>query len=151
MSQSFIQIYLHIVFSTKHREPFLHDPNLREQLRAYLGGICRSLESPALSIGGVEDHVHLLCRQARGITVSDLVRDIKRASSINIKKNAPALSTFHWQSGFGVFSLSPTHVESLVKYIDDQEEHHRHVSYQEEFRILCRKYGVELDERYAWE
>ena len=151
MPQSLVQMYLHIVFSTKHREPFLQDPPVREQMRAYLGGICRNLDSPALVIGGVEDHVHLLCRQAKGTTVSDLLRDIKRASSINIEKQTPALSSFHWQAGFGAFSISPSHVEPVTNYIQHQAEHHRHVTFQDEFRTLCRKYGVEWDERYVWD
>ena len=151
MPQSLVQIYLHIVFSTRHREPSLQDPQVREQMHAYLGGVCPNLDSPALAIGGVEDHVHLLRRQAKGITVSDLLRDIKRSSSINIKTQTPALSSFHWRTGFGAFSISPSHVEPLTNYIQHQAEHHRCVTFQDEFRTLCRKNGVEWDERYVWD
>jgi REP element-mobilizing transposase RayT len=120
-------------------------------MHAYLGGICRNLESPALIIGGVEDHVHLLCRHSKNITVADLVRDLKRASSIWAKEQTPSVSAFQWQQGYGAFSISPGHVEALTTYIQTQGEHHQQVSFQDEFRKLCAKYGVTLDERYAWD
>jgi REP element-mobilizing transposase RayT len=151
MPQSLVQIYLHVVYSTKHREPFLGDPAVREQMHSYLAGICGNLDSPALIIGGVADHVHLLCRLGKNIKVPDLLQEMKRGSSIGIKEVVPALSSFHWQGGYGAFSISPSHVAGLTQYIQGQEEHHRHVSFQDEFRELCRKYGVELDERYAWD
>ena len=151
MSQSLVQVYLHIVYSTKHREPFLHDPATHERMRAYLGGVCRNLNSPALVIGGVADHVHLLCRQSKNITIPDLLAEMKRASSTGIKELVPALAAFHWQGGYGAFSVSASHVPPLTQYILGQEEHHRYVSFQEEFRELCRKNGVEIDERYVWD
>src|SRR5262245_15908422 len=104
MPQSLAQIYLHVVFSTKHRTPFLQDKSLREELHTYLGGICRDLESPAVSVGGVEDHVHILCRLSRTRTVADLVRELKRLSSKWVKQKRPDLADFHWQDGYGAFS-----------------------------------------------
>jgi REP element-mobilizing transposase RayT len=151
MPQSLVQIYLHLVFSTKQRETLLRDPRVREQTHAYLGGICRNLEFPALIVGGTADHVHLLCRQSKNQAVCDLLRDLKRASSLWIKGQAGDLAGFQWQHGYGAFSVSPSHVEALVGYIRGQEEHHAQVSYQDEIRTLCRKYGLEIDERYAWE
>jgi REP element-mobilizing transposase RayT len=182
MAQSLAQIYLHIVFSTKHRYPYLQEPALRFQMHAYLAGICKNLESPSLLIGGVEDHVHILCRPSKNLAVADLLRELKRDSSNWIKERAPALSEFHWQAGYGVFSirasgqnrqqtsevlktsevwasprefcppaLGPAHVDLLKAYIAKQEEHHRRESFQDEFRRLCRKYGVEIDERYVWD
>lgn len=151
MPQALVQVYLHIVYSTKHREPFLQDPTLRERVHAFLGGVCRTLDSPALTIGGVADHVHLLCRQGKSITVPDLLKEMKRVTSVAVKEMSPALSAFHWQGGYGAFSISASHVDSLTQYIRGQEEHHRYVGFQDEFRELCRKNGVELDERYAWD
>ncbi len=151
MPQSLAQIYVHIVFSTKHRKPFLKDVEFRERTYRYLAGICKNFESSALAIGGVEDHVHLLCRLARCVTVADLVRDLKRDSTKWIKLQQPQLAQFHWQHGYGAFSISPSHVDSLKGYITNQEEHHRHESFQDELRRLCAKYRLELDERYVWE
>jgi len=93
----------------------------------------------------------LLCRLGKGRTISDLVRDTKRDSSKWIKNEQPQLADFHWQGGYGAFSISPAHVDALKQYIVGQEEHHRHETFQEEFRRLCRKYGVQIDERYVWD
>jgi REP element-mobilizing transposase RayT len=151
MSQSFVQIYLHIVFSTKHRAAFLTDKSLRNNLHAYLQGTCRNLECPSLAIGGVEDHVHILCRLSKMQSVSELIREFKRESSKWVKEQDPKLGAFYWQQGYGAFSISPSHIEVLKEYIQNQQEHHRTETFQEELRRLCRKYGLELDERYAWE
>ncbi len=151
MSQSLTQIYLHIVYSTKHRQPFLQDKQIRERMHAYLVGACGNLNCPSLIVGGVEDHVHVLCRFGKTITISNLIRELKRESSKWIKKEYPEQSEFYWQSGYGAFSISPSHVDGLKKYIADQEEHHRHESFKEEFRRLCKKYGVEINERYVWD
>jgi REP element-mobilizing transposase RayT len=151
MPQSLVQIYVHIVFSTKDREPFLVDPAFREQLHGYLKGICDNQGSPSIRIGGVEDHVHILCRLSKTLDVSTLLREIKRDSSKWIKEENPACRDFYWQNGYGAFSISPSHVNPVKAYIEDQIEHHRHETYQEEFRRLCRKYGIEIDERYVWD
>ena len=151
MSQSLVANYLHIIFSTKDRQPFLEDKDIRQRTHAYLGGICRNLKCPALIVGGVADHVHLLTRHSKNITVANFLRDIKRESSKWIKTLDPALEKFHWQNGYGAFSLSPTHIEAVKKYISNQEQHHRKESFQDEFRRICKKYGVELDERYVWD
>jgi REP element-mobilizing transposase RayT len=151
MPQSLVQIYLHLVFSTKLRTSFLKDLETRKGVHAYLGGTCRSLDSPSMIVGGADDHVHILCSQSKNLSVSDLVRDLKRSSSISIKEQSPALADFHWQNGYGAFSISPSHVESLVAYIENQEKHHRRFSFQDEFRRLCQKYAVQIDERYVWD
>ncbi len=151
MPQSLVQIYTHIVFSTKHRKPFLKDQTLRETLHAYLVGACRNLESPSLIVGGVEDHVHILCRLSKTISVSVLIRELKRESSKWVKSESPRLTIFQWQSGYGAFSVSPSHVEGLKRYIANQVEHHKTETFQDEFRRLCGKYGIEIDERYVWD
>jgi REP element-mobilizing transposase RayT len=151
MSQSLAQIYVHFVFSTKERRPFLADEELRRRLHAYLAGTCKGLDSPCLIVGGVEDHVHLLCRLSRTHSVSDTIKELKRESSLWIKREVPSLAAFHWQDGYGAFSVSPSHVDSLTEYIRNQLEHHRKTTFQDEFRRLLRKYGLEWDERYVWD
>ena len=151
MPQSLAQIYVHIIFSTKGRQPFLGDSIFRRETHAYLAGICKQQESPAVVIGGVADHVHILNRLGRTIDLATLVREIKRDSAKWIKETHPKLQGFHWQAGYGAFSVSPSHVEAVVRYIKNQEEHHRTITFQEEFRRICKKYGVEIDERYVWD
>jgi len=151
MSQSLTQIYLHIVFSTKDRRHYLQNNELRLKLHAYLAGICKNFESPAVIVGGVEDHVHLLCRFSKNKALADFLRELKRDSSKWIKSESRDPGDFHWQAGYGAFSISPSHVEALTRYIATQEEHHQRETFQDEFRRLCRKYDVSIDERYVWD
>lgn len=151
MPQSLAQIYLHIIFSTKNRAPLLCDPQMREAAHGYVKGILDQLDCPRLKIGGVADHIHILCRQSKNIAVADLLRELKRDSSKQIKTLSPQLRHFSWQLGYGAFSVSPSHIDNLCDYIANQEEHHRHESFQDEFRRICQKYGIEIDERYAWD
>jgi putative transposase len=117
MPQSLAQIYLHIVFSTKDRRPMLQDPTIRDEAHNYLGGACNKLDCPVLRVGGVSDHVHILCRLGRTITVADLIKELKRESSRWLKTKSPDLKDFFWQNGYGAFSVSPSHVETLREYI----------------------------------
>jgi len=149
MSQSLAQIYLHIVFSTKNRQPLLKD--VQSETNEYLAGICKNLQCPALIINGIEDHIHLLTRHSKNINVADFLRELKRSSSKWIKTLNANLSLFSWQNGYGAFSISTTHVEIVKEYIANQEQHHICESFQDEFRKLCNKYGVEIDERYVWD
>jgi REP element-mobilizing transposase RayT len=151
MSQSLVQIYTHLVFSTKGRAPFLQDPKLRKETHAYLSGACRNLNCPSIIVGGVEDHVHILCRLGKTSDVSTLIRELKRESSKWIKEQRSELARFHWQGGYSAFSISPSHAKTLTDYIRNQDEHHKNETFQEEFRRMCRKYGVEIDERYIWD
>jgi REP element-mobilizing transposase RayT len=151
MPQSLTQIYLHLIFSTKLRRPFLANKELRAKTHAYLAGICHNLECPSLLVGGVEDHIHICCRLAKVWNVSELIRELKRDSSKWIKTQSADLADFHWQEGYGAFSISPGHWEQLQHYIANQEDHHRKESYQDELRRICAKYGLQLDERYAWD
>lgn len=151
MPQSLAKVYLHLVFSTKDRVPYLSDRGLRGETHAYLAGACRDLGSPSLIVGGAEDHVHILCYMSRTLTMADLVAEIKRESSKWIKAKDATLSDFYWQGGYGIFSISPGHVDKLRNYIANQESHHRHESFQDEYRRLLEKYGVEYDERYVWD
>ncbi|MEZ5304003.1 MAG: IS200/IS605 family transposase [Verrucomicrobiales bacterium] len=151
MPQSLCQSYLHLVFSTKDRAAFFADPELRKRCFAYLAGACRNMGSPAMEVGGFTDHIHILCRQSKTISVAELVRELKRQSSKWVKEQSPDLRGFFWQKGYGAFSLSPNHVRAATDYIRHQEAHHRKESFQDEFRRICRKYGAEIDERYAWD
>ncbi len=151
MPQSLVRIYTHIVYSTKHREPWLRDKTLRKECHAYLAGTCKNRDAPALIVGGVEDHVHVLCLLSKVEAISVLVRELKRESSKWIKTKGPNLESFSWQAGYGAFSVSPSHLEGLRRYIANQEEHHKKETFQDEFRRLLRKYGVPYDERYVWD
>ena len=151
MPQSLAQIYLHIIFSTKDRRPFLQNEDLRSALHSYLAGACNNLECPAIEVGGVEDHVHVLCRLGRMLTIADMLRELKKESSKWVKERSSDLQVFSWQKGYGAFSVSPSHVGPLRTYIATQAEHHRRESFQDEFRQLLRKYGVVFDERYVWD
>ncbi len=151
MPQSLVQIYAHVIFSTKQRKPFLRDRDVRERMHGYLVGACKQLGSPALIVGGVENHMHLLCRLGKTNDVASLVRDLKRESSKWIKREEARCPDFRWQQGYGAFSISPSHVDALTEHIVRQEEHHRRESFQDEFRRICLKNGLDVDEQYVWD
>ena len=151
MSQSLSQVYLHVVFSTKNRHVSSRIATCERGLMRISRAACRNLDSPSIIAGGVEDHVHILCRLAKTLSVSDFIRELKRESSKWLKEQSPELSSFFWQGGYGAFSISPGHVEDLKRYIANQEEHHKTETFQEEFRRLLRLYGIEFDEKYVWD
>ena len=149
MSQSLAQILVHIIFSTKNREPLLTDP-VRPQLWRYLAGALDALDSRAILVGGPADHVHILCRLSKNITLCKLVEEVKKESSKWLKQQGPNLSGFYWQSGYGSFSIGQSQVAATERYILRQEEHHRRISFQEEYRRFLTKYNIPYDERYVW-
>ena len=151
MAQSLAKILLHTVFSTKDRRPFLRDKPLREELHRYLGGIVTNLGCHPIIIGGVEDHVHLLFAHSRTSTVADAVKELKRGSSVWLKTKSPELAEYGWQNGYGAFSIGFSQLDAARTYIAGQEEHHRKISFQDEFRQLLRRYEIEFDERYVWD
>ena len=118
---------------------------------AFLGGVSKKLGCPPIIIGGTADHVHLLCQLGRTISLADWVKELKRISSIWVKKRDPGLATFGWQSGYGSFSVSKSNLDTVRKYIVDQKKHHKKRSFQDEYRMLLRKHGLEWDEQYVWE
>ena len=150
MPQSLAQILLHLVFSTKNREAFLTD-NIRDDLHAYIGGIVANQKGTLLKAGSVADHIHLLLFHPRTYSPSDMVQEVKTGSSKWLKTKAVRNANFHWQSGYGIFSISPAHRPALERYISSQAEHHLKVTFQDEFRRLLKKYGVQCDERYVWD
>ena len=150
MPQSLAQILVHLVFSTKSREPWLTG-DVRDELHAYIGGIVENQKGTLLKAGSVADHIHLLIAHPRTCAPSDLVQEIKTGSSKWLKTKGPRYVDFHWQGGYGIFSISPTHRPALEQYIAKQAEHHREVTFQEEYRRLLNKYGIQFDERYVWD
>jgi len=151
MPQSLAKILLHTVFSTKERQPLLRDPALREELHRYLGGILNHLDCPALIVGGVEDHAHVLAALSRTCSVAEMVKELKRGSSLWIKEREPALWAFAWQNGYGAFSIGFSQVAAVRRYVGHQAEHHQRRSFQDEFRKLLHRYQVAYDEKYVWD
>lgn len=147
--QSLGKILVHTVFSTKERRPFLRDKSLRDELHRYLGGILARIGRQPVVVGGVEDHVHLLCALARTCDAATMVKEVKRGSALRLKAKSPDLAGFAWQSGYGVFSIGFSQMESVSDYISGQEEHHGEVTFQDEFRQLLRRYEIEFEERFA--
>ena len=149
MAHTFTHLLTHIIFSTKDRAPLL-DPELKERLFPYLGGIIRAHDGKVLIINGPNDHVHILASLAAKHALSDLMRELKADSSGWIHKAFPARQDFAWQIGFGAFSVSHSNLESVQRYIANQEEHHRKTSFQDEFVAFLKRHGSEYDERYLW-
>ena len=149
MGQSLVKNYIHIVFSTKLRKPFI-DETIENELFAYLGGVCNKLDCTVLKVGGYLNHVHILCMLSKNITLSKLLQDLKSNSSKWIKTKGENYQNFFWQDGYGAFSVNPSEVEIVVNYIANQKEHHRKKNFQDEFRVFLEKYEVEFDERYVW-
>jgi REP element-mobilizing transposase RayT len=150
MSQSLSKIYVHLVFSTRNREPRLATP-WQEELFQVLGGCANNVGCQSLTVGGTEDHVHMLFVLGRTISVSDAVGRVKSNSSSWVNENRASLPAFHWQSGYAAFSVSQSNVDAVREYIRRQPEHHAKKSFQEELREWMRRYGIEWDERYIWD
>ena len=151
MPQSLAKILVHTVFSTKDRRPFLRDKALRDELHRCLGGILTNHDCQPIIVGGVADHVHILSTLSRTCETAEMVKEAKRGSSLWLKTKSPELQDFAWQSGYGIFSIGHSQVETVKDYIAGQEEHHRKVSFQDEFRNFLNRYEVEFDERYVWD
>ncbi|MEX2142269.1 MAG: IS200/IS605 family transposase [Pirellulales bacterium] len=151
MPQSLSNVLVHIVFSTKHRRPWLRTPEVRSAMTGYLIGTLQNLKCSPLIVGVVEDHAHILCNLHRTLSVAKLVEELKTSSSARIKEEGPQLADFHWQNGYGAFSVSQSNAAQVKEYIANQEEHHRLRSFQEEFRLLLERHGISYDERYIWD
>ena len=150
MSQSLSSILVHLVFSTKNREPFI-TPAIETELYPYMAKILRELKSPSLAIDGTNDHVHILFSLARVITIADLVEEVKTSSSRWIKTKSREFRNFHWQRGYGAFSIGQSNVVSMKRYVQNQKEHHRRVTFQDEYRKFLSAYGIDYDERFVWD
>jgi putative transposase len=150
MSQSLVKNYLHIVFSTKLRQPLIF-PAIEPELYSYLGGICNSLECSPIKIGGDTDHVHVLCLLSKKIALIKLLEEMKSHSSKWMKTKDERLKNFYWQDGYGAFSINPAQVDVVKAYIENQHQHHAKKTFQDEYRAFLKKYKVEYDERYVWD
>jgi putative transposase len=150
MANTFTSLQYHVVFSTKQREPWLRR-EVQERVWAYLGGIARRNKLRPLLIGGVDDHVHMLLGIPATISVSQAVKSIKGGSSGWIKQNIPGCRSFGWQDGYGAFSVSKSQETEVRNYIDNQREHQRVKSFQEEYLALLKRHEISFDERYVWD
>jgi REP element-mobilizing transposase RayT len=151
MPQSLSNVLVHVVFSTKHHRPFLQRPECRDTIIGYMVGTLQNIHCPSLIIGGTEDHVHLLCNLHRTVAISQLVEEAKTSSSARIKEEGLDLQDFHWQNGYGAFSVSQSRADQVKRYIAGQAEHHRKRTFQEEFRLMLQRHGIQFDERYVWD
>ena len=150
MAHTFTNLLFHIIFSTKDRVPHL-DAALRPRLLAYMGGIVRELDATAVCVNGPADHVHLLIAAPPKLAVSDLLRVLKTNSSRWVHAEFPRHAGFAWQTGYGAFSVSHSNADAVRHYILNQEEHHRTVTFQEEYIAFLTRHGIAYDERYIWE
>jgi REP element-mobilizing transposase RayT len=151
MAQSLAKLWVHLIFSTKDRYPFLADKPIRTDMHAYLATVLRSQDCETIIVGGVEDHVHALFALSKNYPLADVIKEIKRTSSSWMKGVSSKLRQFYWQRGYGAFSVSQSQLEDVTRYIERQEEHHRKVTFQEEYRAFLKRYCVEYDERYVWD
>ena len=150
MPQSLSAILIHLIFSTKHREPFI-SAEIETELHPYMATVFRGLKSPSLAINGTPDHIHALFALGRVISIAQLVEEVKTTSSKWLKTKGAALRNFHWQNGYGAFSVGQLEVTDVKRYIQSQKEHHRRVTFQDEYRKFLKDYGIEYDERYVWD
>jgi REP element-mobilizing transposase RayT len=150
MAQSLSSILIHLIFSTKHREPLV-TPKVEKALHAYMAGILKGIQCAPLKIGGMPDHIHVLLALARTRSLSEVVENLKKDSSKWMKTQGASFSEFYWQAGYGAFSIGQSSVTETRQYIDNQKEHHKIRTFQDEYRAFLRKYAVEYDERYVWD
>ena len=150
MAQSLSKILIHAVFSTKKRTKLIL-PEFEAELHGYIASTCREYKSNAYKVGGTENHIHIACTLPRIITVSKLMEEVKGSSSKWMKINGTRCSNFAWQAGYAVFSLGQSQLDTLIRYIENQKNHHQRVSFKEELLKILKKYNVEYDERYLWD
>lgn len=150
MPQSLSRIYIHLVFSTKNRVPSIQKKDFNT-IHSYLGGILNNIDCQVIRVGGTHDHIHLLFRLSRTKTISEVVRVLKSNSSHFIKTLGDDYKQFSWQDGYGSFSIGKSALNSAIRYIENQEEHHRIRNYQEELIEFLKIYDIDYDERYLWD
>jgi putative transposase len=150
MPQSLASIVLHVIFSTKNRQPIL-STEIRQELHPYIAVVLHEIDCPPLQVGGAADHVHALFFLARTLTVASIIESIKTSSSKWMKTKGRQFEHFRWQAGFGVFSVSRSNADSVAAYICNQDEHHRKITFQEEYRQFLERHRQNCDERYMWD
>jgi len=149
MASSFISVYIHFVFSTKERRKLI-EKTIRPRLWAYLGGIAKQNKMVALAVGGTDNHAHLLISIPAAISPSKAIQLIKAGSSKWIHDEFPHKNEFAWQVGYSAFSVSPKRVQSVIDYINNQEEHHKTRTFEEEYIVFLKSSGFEYDEKHLW-
>jgi putative transposase len=150
MGQSLVKQYIHIIFSTKRQEPLILN-SIENELFAYIGSICKNLECFPIIIGGYKNHIHVLCLLSKKIALMKLVEEIKSHSSKWIKTKDTRLKNFYWQNGYGAFSVSSSQVEIVKNYIENQHNHHKVKTFQEEYIEFLNSNQIEFDQRYLWD
>ena len=150
MPQSLAKIIIHIIFSTKNRELYLHPP-IEKDVHAYITSVLNAIDCPVIQVDGMPDHIHILCLLSRTRPVSSLIEEAKKRSSKWIKSKGAFYQSFHWQSGYGVFSVSESKIEVVKNYIIQQKEHHKTITFQDEYRRFLKEYGIAYDEQYVWD
>jgi REP-associated tyrosine transposase len=150
MPQSLAKVLVHLIYSTKGRERLLTE-GIRQELHAYTATVFKAMECHALLMNSVEDHVHIVFSLARTRSISEVVETVKKSTSKWLKTKPPELAQFHWQAGYGAFSVSQSNLDQVLKYIANQQEHHRVKTFQEEYRGFLKRHGVAFDERYVWD
>jgi len=154
MSQSLSKIWIHIIFSTRNRFPFLTEETSRYRLHRYLAATCSNLNCGYPIVGGATDPIHILCAMPRTISLAKLIEELKKASSKWFKSIASSYditNKFYWQRGYGAFSVSESHVPQVRSYIKDQIQHHKKITFKDEYRAFLRCYGISFDEKYLWD
>lgn len=150
MSQSLNKVFVHITFSTKYRQNLI-DEAIKNSLFEYIGGVCKGIECYPIQVGGYQNHIHILCVLSKKVTQMKLLEEVKKRSSKWIKTQGEKYGNFYWQDGYGIFSVNPHEVDVVIKYIQNQEEHHKKRTFNEEYIGFLKKYNVEYDERYVWD
>ena len=150
MSQSLAKILLHLVYSTKGRRPVLAE-DIRDGLHRYAAGVLEQWDSPAILINSVSDHIHILYLHSKNHGPAKIVEEVKVATSKWLKTQGAGYDDFHWQTGYGIFSVSQSNVAAVVRYIANQHEHHRRTTFQDEYREFLRRHEVGYDEQYVWD
>lgn len=150
MAQSFFQMYGHLIFSTKSRIKFL-DNKVRARIHSYIATLFRDMGCPYVCVGGTEDHIHILFDQGKDNLPVKVVGKIKKESSKFIKDIDKKYKDFYWQRGYALFSVSPASKEKVINYINAQMEHHKTISFQEEFLAYLNKYKIDYNEKYIWD
>jgi REP element-mobilizing transposase RayT len=149
MANTYTSLHYHLIFSTKNREPWIR-PDIEQRIWEYLGGIARQNGMKALQIGGIEDHVHLILAIPATLALSKGLQLLKGASSKWIHETFPDLATFQWQDGYGAFTVSKSQLSDVLDYVAHHHEHHKHRTFQDEYRTWLHNHGIEYDERYVW-
>ena len=150
MAQSLCKIYLHIVFHVKTSSPKIEESHL-ERVHSYIGQLINSTGCQTICVGGVSDHVHVLCMLSRSETVAHLVEEIKRNSSRWIKTISPDYREFVWQGGYAAFSVSQSLTEKTLNYVRHQKEHHKKITFRDEYIQFLRIYNIEFNEQYIFQ